>query len=99
MAGERADGDVVAVLADVGKVGEPADVDEHGGLGEAQLHQRQQAVPTGEELGVVTVLASEAHRFLGARRSDVVERCGDHCPSPSGVGGSRRLVGRWLFGR
>ena len=37
---EGADGDVIAILADVREVGEPADVDEHAGLGEAQLHQR-----------------------------------------------------------
>ena len=37
--GERADGDLVAVLADEGEVGEAGDVDEHGRRGQAQLHQ------------------------------------------------------------
>ena len=64
VAGERADGDVVAAVADVRQVGQPADVDEHRRLGEPQLHQRQQRVPAGEELGVVAVLgrAGEAPR-------------------------------------
>ena len=57
VAGQRADGDVVAGVADVRQVAEPADVDEHARLGQAQLHQRQQAVAAGEELGLVAVLA------------------------------------------
>ena len=56
---QRADGDVVAVVADVRQVAQAADVDEHARLGQAQLHQRQQAVAAGEELGLVAVLADE----------------------------------------
>ena len=53
---QRADGDVVAGVTDVGQVAQPADVDQHGWLGQPQPHQRQQAVPAGEELGLVPVL-------------------------------------------
>ena len=60
------------------EVAEAADVDEHARLGEAQLHQRQQAVAAGEELGVVAVLADEADGLLGGTGADVVERGGDH---------------------
>ena len=59
----RADRDVVAGVADVRQVGQPADVDQHARLGEPQLHERQQAVPTGDELGVLAVLADEADRL------------------------------------
>ena len=83
---ERTDGDVVAGVADVREVGDPADVDEHGRLSEAQLHQRQQAVPAGKKLGVVAVLAGEADRLLGARRPDIVERGGDHCDLLASLG-------------
>ena len=65
VAGERADRDVVAGVADVRQVAQPADVDEHRRLGQAQLHQRQQAVAAGEELGLVAVLADEADRLVG----------------------------------
>ena len=57
---QRPDGDVVAGVTDVGQVAQPADVDQHGRLGQPQPHQRQQAVPAGEELGLVAVLADEA---------------------------------------
>ena len=50
---ERADRDDVAVLADVRQVADAADVDEHRGLREPQLHQRQQRVPAGQDLRVV----------------------------------------------
>jgi hypothetical protein len=53
VAGERTDGDVVAGVADVGQVAEPAHVDEHRRLGQAQLHEGQQRVPAGEQLGLV----------------------------------------------
>ena len=65
VAGEGADRDVVAAVTDVRQVGDAADVDQHRRLGQAQLHQRQQAVAAGEELGLVTVLTDEAHRLLG----------------------------------
>ena len=82
MAGERADGDVVAGVADVRQVAEAADVDEHARLREAQLHQRQQAVAAGEELGVVAVLADEADGLVGGTGTDVVEGGGNHVVAP-----------------
>lgn len=60
---EGADRDVVAGVADVVEVAGAADVDQHAGRCEAQLHQWQQAVPAGEELGLVAVLADEADRL------------------------------------
>ena len=74
VAGQRADRDVVAGVADVGEVVEPADVDEDGGRREAQLHERQQRHAAGEELGVVAVLGERRERLLGGAGPDVVER-------------------------
>ncbi len=65
VAGHGADRDLVAFVTDVRQVGEPADVDQHARLGESQLHHRQQAVATGDELGLVAVLPDEADGLLG----------------------------------
>ena len=61
-----------------GQVGHAADVDEHRRLGEPQLHQRQQAVPAGEELGVVPCSPSSSIASSTRLGDLVVERCGDH---------------------
>jgi hypothetical protein len=58
-AGERADGHVGALVADVGQLGDPAEVDEHGRRGEPQLHQREQRLPARQVLGVLAVLGRE----------------------------------------
>ena len=63
--GERTDGDVVTGVAHVGEVLDAGDVDEHRGLGEAQLHEREQRVASCEELRVVAVLAHEGDRLGG----------------------------------
>ena len=47
------------------EIADATDVDEHAWLGEAQLHQRQQAVAAGEELGVVAVLTDELDCLFG----------------------------------
>ena len=73
---------------------EPADVDQHARLGEAQLHQRQQAVAAGEELGLVAVLGRQADGLLGRAGPDVVERGGDHGVPPLAFGWSAGL--RWM---
>ncbi len=78
VAGHGADGDHVAVFTNVGKIAEAANVDQDGGLGEAELHQWQQAVTTSDELCLVTVLADEADCLLGRLGTDVVELCGNH---------------------
>ena len=66
VAGEGADGDVVAGVADVGQVVQPADVDEHRRRGQPQLHQRQQRVAAGEQLGLVAVLGERRRRASSA---------------------------------
>ena len=48
VAGQRADPDLAVLLADVGQLGEVVDVDQVLGVGQAQLHHRQQAVAAGD---------------------------------------------------
>ena len=60
--------------------GDPADVDEARRAGEAERHQRDEALATGENLGVVTVLGEEVEGLVdgvGRRRSRRVQasRC------------------------
>jgi hypothetical protein len=88
--GEGADGHLVALLADVGEVGEPADVDDHGRRGQPQPHQRQQRVAAGHQLGVVAVLDQEVDGLVGRLGPDVVEGDGDHASAPfvPGVAGT-----------
>ena len=65
VAGQGADGDVVAAVADVGQVAQPTHVDQHRRRGQAQLHQRQQRVPAGHELGLVAVLGEQGDGLVG----------------------------------
>ena len=95
VAGHRADGDVVAVVADVRQVGEATDVDQHARLGEAELHHRQQAVAAGDELGLVAVLADQADGLLGGLGTDVVERGGDHWAPPADAAARTDLTMLW----
>ena len=62
--GEPTDGELVAVVAHVREVAEPADVDQHRRRRQPQLHQWQQRVPAGEELGVVAVLGQQRDRLV-----------------------------------
>jgi hypothetical protein len=57
VAGHRADGEAVALVADVVQVADAPEVDENRRGGEPELHDGEQAVATGEELGLVAVLA------------------------------------------
>ena len=73
VAGQGADGDLVAALLDVRKIGNPSDVDEHRRDGESQLHQRQQRMAAGDQLGLVAVLDEEGDRFFRRTSPGVVE--------------------------
>ena len=84
MAGQRADGDVAVFVTDVGKLGEPADVDEHLGNREPQLHQREQGMPAGQELSLVTGFGGEVDGLLDGPGPPVGERRGDHAGSSAG---------------
>jgi hypothetical protein len=97
--GHRADRDVVAVLADAAQLGDAAEVDEHRRGGEPQPQHRDQALPAGQDLGVVPAVAQRLHRLGDRRRLDVVELGRDHWTSPWGLFGSiepRPAPGEWV---
>ena len=81
--GEGADGDVVAGVADVGEIAQAADVDQHRRRRQPQLHEREQRVAAGEQLGVVAVLTEQADRLVGRVGPLVVERGRDHAGLPA----------------
>ena len=56
MCREPTNRDRAVVLPNIGQTEQAANVDEVFRLGEAQLHDRDQAVSTGEQLRVVAVL-------------------------------------------
>src|SRR5215471_7911801 len=82
MARQRPDGDVAVLVPDVGKLVEPADVDQHLGHREPQLHQREQRMPARQVLAVVTGLGGEVEGLLDGAGSPVGKRCRDHEASP-----------------
>ena len=57
---------------------ESTDVDQHRRRRQPQLHQRQQRVAAGEELGVVAVLGEQRDRVVERVGAGVGERGGDH---------------------
>ena len=74
MGGHRTDRQHVAVLLDPGEPGNLAKVDQVLGLGQPQLHHRDQAVAAREQLGVVLVLAEKLQCFLDGAGRVIVER-------------------------
>jgi hypothetical protein len=89
----RSDDQLTVRAADPAQPVRPADVDQHRGRGQPQLHHRQQRVAAGQQLGVVAVLGQQADRFCGRAGRQVVERGGDHrapSGSPSGLPGTGR---------
>ena len=68
MACQSADGDLVTALLDVGQVRDPSDVDQHRRVGESELHERQQRMAAGEQLGLVAVLGEQRDRLFAPSR-------------------------------
>ena len=78
MQGQRADPQFSVVHADVPQLGKPTDVHERRRAGETEVHHRDQALPAGEELGVVAELGQQRHGLLGGSRTVIGERRGLH---------------------
>src|SRR5439155_9733754 len=74
---EGADAYLAVADGDVAERGDAAYVNERAGLGEAELHERQERVAAGEHLRVLRA-AERLHRLLDRRRSLVVEVERDH---------------------
>ncbi len=76
--GTRADRQVVVRLDDAVETGHVAQVDKQGGLCEPELDQREEAVPTRQELGVALAIGEDPQGLVQVRRTDVVELAGNH---------------------
>src|SRR5216117_4067764 len=62
-------------LADERKSGNAVDVDEVAGAGQAELHERDEALASGEDLGLLTELCEQSRR-LGDRTRRVIVKGG-----------------------
>ncbi len=62
-----------ALLLDPAEPGNLAQVDEVLGLGQAELHHRDEAVPSGQKLRVVLVLGQKAEGVLHAGGRVILE--------------------------
>ena len=78
VAGERADREVAAVVADVAELAEPADVDQGLRHRQPQLHQREQRVPAGQELRVFAALGRQVQGLVHGGGPLVGEGHGNH---------------------
>jgi hypothetical protein len=63
---------------DTAETADPAEVDDDGRVGKAEFHERNQAVPTGEDFGVIPVLFEEAQGLFERFGGMVVESIGNH---------------------
>ena len=82
LAGHGADLEPAAVGADVGQLGHAVEVDQRGGLRQAEVHRRDQALAAGEELAVVGVFGEERERLVGRGGGIVLEWCRFHAGVP-----------------
>jgi hypothetical protein len=97
VSGQGADRDVGAFVVDVRQVVQTAEVDDHLGCGQPQLHQRQQRVTAGQELRVVAVFGRQAHRLLD-RACPLVAECGrDHADTSAGASAAARAARTMLW--
>ncbi len=74
---QRAHRDMTAVVADVAEVTEPADVDQGLRHGQAQLHQREQRMPAGQELRAVAALGRQLKSLIQGGGPLIGKGCGD----------------------
>ncbi len=93
--GERADRHVGALVADVGELGDPAEVDQHGRRGEPQLHQRQQRLAAGQVLGVLAVLGRQGKGLVHGRGPGVGKRRGYHLDASSAAADRAAFTMLW----
>ena len=79
-----ADPELVVGLDDAVQPGHVSDVDEERRLRQAELQERQQAVPAREDLGVALMVGQRPEDAVQVRWPDVLEGCGNHArPSSS----------------
>src|SRR5712671_4121012 len=88
MPGERADVNLRALDTDLVQALDAVDVDQRSRLRQAQAHERDQAVPAREHLGVLAEIVEQLCRLLDRGGACVFECSRDHlraslpsCPS------------------
>jgi hypothetical protein len=89
LAHQGADAHMSVAAFDRVETGHPVEVDEVLEAGEPQRHHRHEALPPGQQLGLVAVLAEQCHGLVDGRRRVVFESSWLHTTSPVR---SRRLT-------
>ena len=79
---QRPDPPVAVLALDAVQPGHLAQVDQQRRRGQPQLHQRQQRVSAGQELGVLAAVGERLDRIVERLRRGVVELGGDHAGTP-----------------
>ena len=80
--GHGADDEAVALLADAAQGVDPPEVDDDRRRVEPHPQDGEQALPAGQDLGVVAGFGEGGESLLDRGRSGVVECCGDHDLAP-----------------
>src|ERR671924_84139 len=83
VAHERPDSQFALLLRQPVQPRQAVDVHEHPRRGETELHERDQALPAGEHLGLVAIAVQGGERLVERRRRLVFEPAGIHRPSSS----------------
>ena len=73
---------VVTVLLEDVESADVVDVHQQGRRGEPELHERNQALATGQYLRIVTVLGQQGQRIVKQPRGGVLETGWKHEPPP-----------------
>jgi len=90
--GQRADAHPVPIAGHEPQAAKVLDVDQGGRGGEPQPHQRQQAVPGGQDLCLVAQVSEYADRLRDGLRAVVIERGRDHAGLPAAGRSAARLA-------
>jgi hypothetical protein len=83
---EGSDPEGPVTLLDRVEAGDPVHIDEPLRFCEAELHQRDQALASGEDLGVLPMLREELERLVEGLGPVVLERCWEHPEPPISAG-------------
>ncbi len=75
---QRPDADAVPRLLDEGQVWNAIDVDEDGRLQQPEIEHGNEALPAGNDLGIVAGFRQRPDRRVNAVGDHVVERCRLH---------------------
>src|SRR5690348_682017 len=82
MTGQRADVQLASLLLDVVELLDAVDVDERLRLRQAQSHERDQAVPACQHLGVLAELLEQLRRLIHGGGTGVFESGWNHLRAP-----------------